>query len=140
MCPLLNTAAASYCWDNVASYDYTFRHLMEFNPKRSWASTYNQMWNLSMKDPIPKSSSHSRFGAQNSTTQQQFYKTNNINNGNGTQNKRKKQVCCWNFNKGVPCKYGKKCRFIERCSYCDSSEHAVLSCPKLVDKPGGDKH
>ena len=51
---VINTAAASYSWENVSSYDYTFRHLMEFNPKRSWATTYNQMWNLSMRDPLPK--------------------------------------------------------------------------------------
>ena len=37
---VINTAAATYIWDNVANYDYTFRHLMEFNPNRSWAKTY----------------------------------------------------------------------------------------------------
>ena len=25
---------------------------MEFNPSRSWAVTYNQMWNLSMTNPL----------------------------------------------------------------------------------------
>ena len=50
---IINTAAASYCWYNVASYDFTFRHLMEFNPSCSWVTTYNQMWNLCMKDPLP---------------------------------------------------------------------------------------
>ena len=51
---VINTAASSYTWENVYNYDITFRHLMAFNPQRSWAVTYNQMWNLSMKDPIPK--------------------------------------------------------------------------------------
>ena len=51
---VINTAAASYYWDNVYNYDITFRHLMAFNPNRSWAVTYNQMWNLSMKDPLPR--------------------------------------------------------------------------------------
>ena len=51
---VINTAASSYAWDNVYNYDITFRHLMAFNPHRSWAVTYNQMWNLSMRDPIPK--------------------------------------------------------------------------------------
>ena len=50
---IINTASASYYWDNVYNYDVTFRHLMAFNPNRSWAVTYNQMWNLSMKDPLP---------------------------------------------------------------------------------------
>ena len=51
---VINTAAAAYSWDNVYNYDITFRHLMAFNPNRSWAVTYNQMWNLSMRDPLPK--------------------------------------------------------------------------------------
>ena len=34
---VINTAAASYAWDNVASYDINFRHLMAFNLDRSWA-------------------------------------------------------------------------------------------------------
>ena len=51
---VINTAASSYIWDNVYNYDITFRRLMAFNPNRSWAVTYNQMWNLSMKDPCPE--------------------------------------------------------------------------------------
>ena len=38
---------------------------------------------------------------------------------------------CWNFNKGVPCKFGSKCKFIERCKYCDSPSHGVNGCFKL---------
>ena len=34
---VINTAASSYVWDNVANYDFTFRHLMAENPQRSWA-------------------------------------------------------------------------------------------------------
>ena len=45
--------------------------------------------------------------------------------------KKKKSDYCWNFNKGINCKYGKKCRFIERCSYCDSDSHGVVKCPKV---------
>ena len=40
---VINTAASSYMWENVYNYDITFRHLMAFNPHRSWAVTYNQM-------------------------------------------------------------------------------------------------
>ena len=131
---VINTAAVSYCWDNVASYDYTFRHLMEFNPNRSWVTMYNQMWNLSMKDPLPKNVSNGKFSNNNNNG-------SNFQKGNGSQSSNSRNVTkrgryCWNFNKGVPCKYGKKCRFIEKCSHCDSTEHPVLSCPKLVDKPG----
>ena len=50
----INMAAASYQWDNVANYDFTFRQLMGKFPQRSWAKIYNQMWCLSMKDPVQK--------------------------------------------------------------------------------------
>ena len=59
---VINHAATGYSWENVANYDFTFRHLMEFNPNRSWASTYNQMWNMSMRDPFPKSSNGKTSG------------------------------------------------------------------------------
>ena len=141
---VINTAAASYCWDNVASYYYTFRHLMEFNPNRSWATTYNQMWNLSMKDPLPRNTGNNGQKYSNNGFGKSFSRSSHGSmNGLGGHTsqlisnnlKGKKPTYCWNFNKGVPCKYGKKCRFIKRCSYCDSPEHALLSCPKLVGKP-----
>ena len=50
----INVAASSYHWDNVASYDLTFRQLMAFKPHCSWAKTYNQGWNLAMRDPMAK--------------------------------------------------------------------------------------
>ena len=129
---VINTAASSFCWDNVYNYDITFRHLMAFNPNRSWAVCYNQMWNLSMRDPLPRS------GGQNGKSNFQFNTHNNQVNGrrsSGTlPNKGKKPDYCWNFNKGVHCKYGKKCKFIERCSFCDSPDHGIHICPKVEAK------
>ena len=49
---VINTASLAYSWENVYNYDIIFRQLMEFNPTRSWAVTYNQMWNLLMTNPI----------------------------------------------------------------------------------------
>ena len=49
---VINTAALSYQWDNVYNYDITFRHLMAFNPNRSWAVMYNQMWKPVHEGPI----------------------------------------------------------------------------------------
>ena len=121
---VINSASMSYNWDNVYNYDMVFRQLMEFNPKRSWAVTYNQMWNLSMTNPI------SRNPAQNHG----FRKFNNSGyngNNNNSQPIRKKLDYCWSFNKGIKCKFGKKCKFIERCSYCDAASHGVVNCDKL---------
>ena len=135
---VINTAASSYAWDNVYNYDITFRHLMAFNPNRSWAVTYNKMWNLSMRDPLPRN--------QNNRGSFQFHRNNGSGHSNaqgqnqmaGNGQHKKKSDYCWNFNKGVPCKFGKKCRFIERCRYCDSPAHGIHVCPKLEQKKQGE--
>ena len=51
---VINSVASTYTWDNVSSYDVTFRQLMACNPMRSWANIYLQMWNLTMRDIIRK--------------------------------------------------------------------------------------
>ena len=123
---VINLAASTYTWDNVANYDYTFRQLMEFNPKRSWAITYRQMWNLAMRNPImPQTDStiNARFG-----------------NRGDFHVKKKSPDYCWSFNKGQKCKFGPKCRFIERCSYCDAANHSVVNCHKLHGKKDKDSN
>ena len=134
---VINTAASSYIWENVYNYDITFRHLMAFNPQCSWADTYNQMWNLSMKDPIMKSNNRSNaYGHYSGSgyTAPKSYGNNNSSNNNPMQVRRNKSDYCWNFNKGVPCKFGTRCKFIERCKYCDSPTHGVNACHKLQKK------
>ena len=126
---VINTASMSYNWENVYHYDVVFRQLMEFNPSRSGAVTYNQMWNLSMTTPLVHSTSNRRNS---------FSGANTLNNNNWTNNVKRKLDYCWSFNKGVKCKFGKKCKFIERCSYCDEASHGVHNCNKL-DKKDRDK-
>ena len=140
---VINTAISSFMWDNVYSYDIIFRQLMEFNPVHSWAVTYNQMWNLSMRDPLPNRGQRSNFGSGLSGSGTGFQQQGSFGNGRGNKRtlyagKRTKSDYCWNFNKGVKCKWGKNCRFIECCSYCDSNAHGVHACPKL-DKKDKDK-
>ena len=125
---VINTASMSYNWDNVYNYDIVFRQLMEFNPNRSRAVTYNQMWNLSMTNPILQNQARRSFGSYNNSNSNQ----NNQNNS-GIATKRKVDYC-WRFNKGAKCKFGKKCKFIERCSYCDDPSHGVVHCNKLEKK------
>ena len=109
---------------------------MAFNPQRSWAVTYNQMWNLSMKDPIPKNSfTRSRYQHYSGGG---YAPPSKVGSGssNPMQVRRNKSDYCWNFNKGVPCKFGPRCKFIERCKYCDSPTHGVNACTKLQKKEG----
>ena len=127
---VINIAANAYVWDNVYSYDITFRQLMQFNPTRSWAITYNHMWNLSMREPLP----NRNFGRGGNLGGFTSRNPNVIVAGPA----KKKTDYCWNFNKGVKCRFGSKCKFVERCSYCDSSSHSVHACNKLDNKKDGD--
>ena len=129
---VINTAAAAYYWENVYNYDITFRHLMAFNPNRSWAVTYNQMWNLSMKDPLPRANVQRGNSFSNASMHVNAnFGNRNMNNLANSNSRRGKPDYCWNFNKGLKCKYGKSCHFIEQCSYCDSPAHGINACGKL---------
>ena len=123
---VINTASMHFNWDNVYHYNVIFRQVMEFNPSRSWAVTYNQMWNLSITNPI--STRRGNFTNQLSNQSQ------NGATSSGNKFNRKKNDYCWSFNRGNKCKFGKRCRFIEHCSYCDSPTHGLVNCEKLDKK------
>ena len=110
---VINLAAQKFAWEDVAQYDYVFRHLMERKPERSWAKTYTQMWNITLCG-------------------QSKVSTKGNSNFNGNSNRRNRDPVCWRFNRGK-CKYGKECRFEHRCSYCWSLNHPGSSCHR---KPG----
>ena len=135
---IINTAVSAYISENVYHYNIVFRQLMEFNPARSWAVTYTQMWNLSMKDPLPRNFGKGSFhqgGGSNFKNLGSSHAGGSNNTGNsGNKQGRRKSDYCWSFNKGQKCKFGAKCKFIERCSYCDGSSHGVINCNKLAAK------
>ena len=128
---IINTAASAYVWENVANYDYTFRQLMSTYPQHSWAKIYNQMWNILLRKPLTKNNYKSSNQFRQNSTQSS---SAGASGGGGTgstsnANKKKKPDYCWTFNKGQ-CKDGAKCRFVNRCSYCDAAEHGIHACPK----------
>ena len=135
----INNAATTFIWENVYNYDVTFRHLMEFNPSRSWAVTYTKMWNLCMKERIPSRQNNNYNWSGNSN--HNYSHGNNGGSGssggyaggNGSSGKKKSDHC-WSFNKGIKCQFGKNCKFIECCSYCDSVAHGIVNCPKADKK------
>ena len=124
---VINTAASAYQWENVANYDYTFRQLMAFNPERSWAKCYHQMWNLSMRDPLFRQQGNYSYGNSNSVNNSSSF------NRNDAEPKKNKSDYCWDFNKGR-CTNGASCKWKNKCKYCDSTEHGVNVCPKLEAK------
>ena len=120
---VINSAASTYIWENVASYDYTFHQLMSANPSRSWANIYLQMWNLTMRDVLPRNNSFS-FGENGQ-------KKDKRKGGGG-----RRPSYCWSYNRGEKCKFDLNCRFVKCCSYCDGG-HPQIKCPKLKDKKNG---
>ena len=108
----INLAALSFQWDNVAYYDYNFRHMMGLNPQHSWAKVNTQLWSLAMRDPKP-----TEKGGRNSLG----------NNNKGSDNK---ESYCWKFNKNQCTKNAATCRFVHKCSYCGGNNHAFVNCLK----------
>ena len=113
----IHSATSSYQWDNVAYYDYTFRQLMSERPKRSWAKTYAQLWQLALRDPISKASDVST-GSSGSHSNQK------------SKIKDWRDRCCWRFNRTGKCDK-QPCNFDWRCSYCGIwNSHGANTCRK----------
>ena len=123
---VINTATASYQWENVAYYDFTFRHLMEQNPERSWPKVYNQLWNLVMCDPLSK--------GQNSNVHSSGISATKDSSGSRNWHDR----CCWQYNRGTKCKKW-PCHFDDHCNYCRSWQHGVHECPKKKNNNSHDR-
>ena len=97
---------------------------------------------MSMRDPIQKFQNQN--GYQSSAGNYQANKASGGNNQSGHGKKSgKKTKYCWAWNKGSSCKFGERCDFINKCSYCDSAEHGLHVCPKPGvrhrEKPMGKK-
>ena len=90
-----------------------------------------------MKDPLPKNFNNNQRYSSFQQSSGFAGKSHGGHGSNQTQMSKKKSDYCWNFNKGVPCRFGNKCKFIERCKYCDSPSHGVNTCVKLQKKLEG---
>ena len=120
---VINSAASSFSWENVAYYDFTFRQLMATYPERSWSIIYIQMWNLAMRDSLPSGGSGGRNNGHNNTGHQD----------RSFGNKGSRSDYCWRFNK-TKCKFGSKCRYEHKCYYCDGFGHGINICSRKNKK------
>ena len=111
----IQLAASKYTWENVAYYDNIFRHWMEKNPNRNWGKTLNQMWNMSMCDPL----SVSRMQQGGSS---------------GKFGRKDNKGVCWRFNKGI-CNHP-QCRYPHKCTYCGGKSHGAHVCFKKAKAAG----
>ena len=108
----INNAALTFVWNNIAEYDYAFRHYMEEKPYRSWAQTNLQLWSTCMHEHV-----------------------RNIATPGQKPNDKKdwREISCWRYNRNA-CTRGANCRFEHRCSYCGSFSHIYPTCPKRGKK------
>ena len=134
---VINAAASTHPWTQVADYDFAFRQMMSTNPKRSWARIYHQMWNICLSgNGNNNSSNNTNFGSRSGSFNlggNSFSVVSSNSASSSRQNPPRKDSSkpdyCWKFNKGK-CKFGNDCRFINRCSYCDSAAHERNACPQ----------
>ena len=131
---VINVAVSAYQWSNVAYYDLTFRQLMAFQPECSWAKTYNQGWNPSMKEPL--GNKYSSFLAPGQLSQS-F--SNNAPKENNHHDWR--DDCCWRYNKNRCKRSAEECYFDHRCTYCGGWNHGFYNCRKhhKKDRSGNGK-
>ena len=129
---IIHTAAANYPWENVAFYDFTFRHLMASKPWRSWAKTYTQGWNLALN-----SLSVSRNTSNGASTS--YSNNNNNQKTRSFQQKEKdwRDKCCWRYGKNKCAKSAKECNYDHRCKFCGGWNHSYTDCKKRNPKQGG---
>ena len=127
----INTAVSAYQWDNVASYDLTFRQLMAFKPQRSWTKLYNQGWNLAMRDPIGSQGTSAGGAGQGSVV---------AGDGNwqnsGGKHRNWRDDCCWKYN----CNKCQRpnCEYDHRCTYCGGWNHGFYNCRKRLRRSSGE--
>ena len=126
---VIHTAANSYNWDNVATYDFTFHQLMATKPWRSWAKMYTQGWNLALRDQQNKLNGDFR----------QSYSGGSQKSANSNMpNRNWKEDCCWKYNRQGKCKK-QDCKWDHRCTHCSGWNHNFQNCRKRNKCQDGDK-
>ena len=86
------------------------------------------MWNMSMRDPITKNQQYYQNQNLGQKGKTQQHGKSGSSNQNGGKFKPKVKYC-WAFNNKGNCS-DKDCKFISKCSYCDSSDHGLCNCVK----------
>ena len=130
---VIHGAAMNYSWENVAQYDYMFRQLMAAKPWRSWAKTYSQGWNVSLK----AQNFNSHQGNNRNRNRQISNNSNSHANSNGNNVRSSssrvrtwRDNCCWKFNKNKCKKRSNECDYDHKCTYCGGSNHGYYNCRK----------
>ena len=103
---------------------------MAFNPQRNWGKIYNQMWNISMCEPINRTNNTAGQGGFKSKSFPGAAAQSSGGSTNVTGQKTKPKLkYCWAFSNKGNCS-DPKCHFVSKCSYCESNDHGLCNCPK----------
>ena len=54
----IQMASRAFIWDNVYSYDVTFKQLMEKHPTRNWGLIYQQGWTILLREKLQLQNSY----------------------------------------------------------------------------------
>ena len=109
-------------------YDEQYRLRKVLNPVSSWGAVDMELWLLYVSTPNVNNYSPSAFGHADRRQQTHFNSTatSGFHGFNNFQQRNDGQVCR-HFNRGVPCKFGKSCKYAHRCSRCKGN-HPFISC------------
>ena len=107
-------AASNFLWESVAAYDFMFRQLMAEKPWQSWAKTYTQGWNLTLKSGHDNSHQTNKFGAAMASHKEHGAKDD----------------YCWKYNFKKCKKTSGECNYEHKCSYCGGWNHGYFNCHK----------
>ena len=116
---IIHSIAGTYVWENVYSYDKEFRLHLSKHPDRNWGVILQQAWSMKLKD---------RLNYAGSNQNQQFSSTVLPQSGHKGKNFAE---ACRRYNHGK-CKFGTRCRYEHKCSYCGKTGHMILTCRKLI--------
>ena len=108
---IIFTAAGSYIWDNVYTYDHEFRTHLSYFPDCSWALILQQAWSMCLKDQISHDHNQNKYGS-------------------GA--KIRKEIC-QRFNRGQ-CSNGRNCKYDHRCLECGKFGHGAHICRNKKSK------
>ena len=112
---VIATAAQTYVWDNVYSYDKAFRiHISEY-PARSWGVILQQAWNMRLNDRVRRDAP-------------------SYSGGKGYGGRKEE---CKKFQRGK-CTYGINCIYDHRCTLCNKWGHGAHICRKRSGYNDGD--
>ena len=114
---IIHTAAQTYLWENVYSYDKDFRIHISKNPTRTWSVILQQAWSMHLKERLKD------FGSVSAKS------------GGSTPGNRSREYCR-RFQKGK-CNDRIHCKYDHHCAICNKFGHGAHICRRRGQSNAG---